>query len=181
MAGHVSASCLGVVMGREAKTIPRVLIVDDEADILELLELALVRMGLEVVRATGVQQAKQRLDAQGFDLCLTDMRMPDGDGLEVVRHIAERRLDVPVAVITAHGNLENAVAVLKAGAFDYLSKPVALEQLRALVNAALKLPQPSLPVRDGVRTLLGSSAAMERVRDLIERVARSQAPVHICG
>src|SRR5512135_542030 len=181
MAGHVSGSCLGVVMGREAKAIPRVLIVDDEADILELLELALVRMGLEVVRATGVQQAKQRLDAQGFDLCLTDMRMPDGDGLEVVRHIAERRLDVPVAVITAHGNLENAVAVLKAGAFDYLSKPVALDQLRTLVTSALRLPAANAVMKEGERTLLGNSPAMAQVRELIGRVARSQAPVHISG
>src|SRR5512142_478966 len=127
-------------MSLEARAIPRVLVVDDEADILELLELALVRMGLEVVRASGVQQAKQCLDSQNFDLCLTDMRMPDGDGLEVIRHISECRLDVPVAVITAHGNLENAVAVLKAGAFDYLSKPVALDQLRTLVTSALRLP-----------------------------------------
>src|SRR5512146_2691300 len=125
MAGRVSASYLGAVMSLKAGTIARVLVVDDEPDILELLELALLRMGLEVVRAGGVHQARQCLDADSFDLCLTDMRMPDGDGLDVVRYIAERRLDVPVAVITAHGNLENAVAVLKAGAFDYLSKPVA--------------------------------------------------------
>ncbi len=160
--------------------IPRVLIVDDEPDILELLELALVRMGLEVVRASGVRQAVQRLGAQKFDLCLTDMRMPDGEGLEVVRHIAEHNLDVPVAVITAHGNLENAVAVLKAGAFDYLSKPVALDQLRSLVNSALRLPG----ARDkaaGGSLLLGDSPAMRQVRDLVERVARSQAPVHISG
>jgi two-component system response regulator PilR (NtrC family) len=99
----------------------------------------------------------------------------------VVRHIAARHADVPVAVITAHGNMENAVTVLKAGAFDYLSKPVSLEQLRALVKAALKLPQTSVPVRDGVRMLLGRSPSMEKVRDLIERVARSQAPIHISG
>jgi len=159
----------------------RVLVVDDEPDILELLELALVRMGLLVEHATNVRDALQQLDNNHYDLCLTDMRLPDGDGLEVVRHIAAHHADVPVAVITAHGNMENAVSVLKAGAFDYLSKPVALEQLRALVKAALKLPQPSAAVRDGVRTLLGSSVAMEKVRDLIERVARSQAPVHISG
>ena len=127
-------------MSHKLKNMPRVLVVDDEADILELLELTLVRMGLEVVRASGVGQAKECLDSNGFDLCLTDMRMPDGEGLEVVRYIADRGLDVPVAVITAHGNLENAVAVLKAGAFDYLSKPVALDQLRTLVNSALRLP-----------------------------------------
>ncbi len=161
-------------------TIPRVLIVDDEPDILELLELALVRMGLEVERASGVRQAIQCLDAQTFDLCLTDMRMPDGEGLEVVRHIAERGLDVPVAVITAHGNLENAVAVLKAGAFDYLSKPVALDQLRSLVNSALRLPAHDKATA-GASSLLGNSPAMRQVRDLVERVARSQAPVHISG
>jgi len=159
----------------------RVLVVDDEPDILELLELALVRSGLEVARATNVREALQQLDSTAFSLCLTDMRLPDGDGLEVVRHIAAHHAGVPVAVITAHGNMENAVLVLKAGAFDYLSKPVALEQLRALVKAALKLPQPSVEVREGVRTLLGRSPSMEKVRDLIERVARSQAPVHISG
>jgi len=159
----------------------RVLVVDDEPDILELLELALVRMGLLVEHATNVHEALQQLDSKHYDLCLTDMRLPDGDGLEVVRHIVARNMNLPVAVITAHGNMENAISVLKAGAFDYLSKPVALEQLRALVKAALKLPQPSVAVRDGVRTLLGRSPAMEKVRDLIERVARSQAPVHISG
>ena len=159
----------------------RVLVVDDEPDILELLELALLRMGLEVERATNVREALQQLDSQPFNLCLTDMRLPDGEGLEVVRHIVTRNMAVPVAVITAHGNMENAISVLKAGAFDYLSKPLALEQLRALVKAALKLPQPAAAVREGVRTLLGHSPAMEKVRDLIERVARSQAPVHISG
>jgi two-component system response regulator PilR (NtrC family) len=168
-------------MKREAKGVPRVLVVDDEADILELLELTLVRMGLEVERASGVQEAKQRLDRGKFDLCLTDMRMPDGDGLEVVRHITEQGLDVPVAVITAHGNLENAVAVLKAGAFDYLSKPVALDQLRSLVSSALRLPAAATPGKPGGRVLLGTSPAMEQVRELIGRVARSQAPVHITG
>ncbi len=168
-------------MSPKARAIPRVLVVDDEADILELLELTLVRMGLEVVRASGVQQAKQCLDAQSFDLCLTDMRMPDGEGLEVVRHIAERGMDVPVAVITAHGNLENAVAVLKAGAFDYLSKPVALDQLRTLVTSALRLPSQEAVAKEGEGTLLGNSPAMAQVRELIGRVARSQAPVHISG
>ncbi len=168
-------------MSLRAKAVPRVLIVDDEADILELLELTLLRMGLEVVRASGVKQAKERLDAESFDLCLTDMRMPDGDGLEVVRHIGESGLDVPVAVITAHGNLENAVAVLKAGAFDYLSKPVALDQLRTLVASALKLPRSSEMEKDGEGVLLGSSPAMAQIRELINRVARSQAPVHISG
>jgi two-component system response regulator PilR (NtrC family) len=161
---------------------PRVLVVDDEPDILELLELALVRMGLEVDRASNVKEALRQLAGTRYDLCLTDMRLPDGEGLEVVRHIAEQHAEVPVAVITAHGNMENAISVLKAGAFDYLSKPVALEQLRAMVKAALKLPQPAVQSGSGgAWMLLGRSPAMEKVRALIERVARSQAPVHISG
>ena len=161
--------------------VTRVLVVDDEPDILELLELALLRMGLQVERAANVSEALQKLDSKSYSLCLTDMRLPDGDGLEVVRYIAAHHANVPVAVITAHGNMENAVSVLKAGAFDYLSKPVALKQLRTLVKSALKLPQSAIPVREGVRVLIGHSAAMEKVRDLIERVARSQASVHISG
>ena len=157
---------------------PLVLLVDDEPDILELLEMTLLKMGLRVDKAINVSQALARLSEGRYDLCLTDMRMPDGDGLQIVQHIAQRNLDVPVAVITAHGNMENAISVLKAGAFDYLAKPVALEQLRSLVKAALNLPQPS-PERD--RTLLGQSPAMQKVRDLIARVARTQAPVHISG
>ncbi|HXU93482.1 MAG TPA: sigma-54 dependent transcriptional regulator [Gallionella sp.] len=157
---------------------PCVLLVDDEPDILELLELALSKMGLEVERAANVREALAKLASRRYDLCLTDMRMPDGDGLQVVQHIAQRNLDVPVAVITAHGNLENAIIALKAGAFDYLAKPVSLDQLRALVKSALNLPQ---AVSSNGKALLGSSPAMQKVRDLIGRVARSQAPVHISG
>ena len=155
-----------------------VLLVDDEPDILELLELALHKMGLEVDKAGNVREALAKLAARRYDLCLTDMRLPDGDGLQVVQHIAQHNLDVPVAVITAHGNMENAVTALKAGAFDYLSKPVSLDQLRALVKSALNLPQAG---PSGDKMLLGHSAAMQKVRDLIKRVARSQAPVHISG
>ena len=154
------------------------LLVDDEPDILELLELALRKMGLEVDRAVNVREALAKLAARRYDLCLTDMRLPDGDGLQVVQHITQRNLDVPVAVITAHGNMENAVAALKAGAFDYLSKPVSLDQLRALVKSALKFPQAG---PSGDKMLLGHSSAMQKVRELIKRVARSQAPVHISG
>jgi two-component system, NtrC family, response regulator PilR len=157
---------------------PSVLLVDDEPDILELLELALRKMGLEVDKAGNVREALAKLAARRYDLCLTDMRLPDGDGLQVVQHIAQRNLDVPVAVITAHGNMENAVTALKAGAFDYLSKPVSLDQLRALVKSALNLPQAG---PSGDKMLLGHSPAMQKVRDLIKRVARSQAPVHISG
>ena len=157
---------------------PRVLLVDDEPDILELLELALHKMGLEVDKAGNVQEAINKLATRVYDLCLTDMRLPDGDGLQVVRHIAERNLDIPVAVITAHGNMGNAVTALKTGAFDYLSKPVSLEQLRALVKSALNLPRLDVV---GDKILLGNSPAMQKIRDLIARVARSQAPVHING
>jgi len=155
-----------------------VLLIDDEHDILELLELALQKMGLEVDKAANVREALAALAARRYDLCLTDMRLPDGDGLQVVQHISQRNPEVPVAVITAHGNMENAVTALKAGAFDYLSKPVALDQLRALVKSALNLP---IPGTSGEKMLLGHSQAMEKVRDLINRVARSQAPVHISG
>ncbi|HEY5994955.1 MAG TPA: sigma-54 dependent transcriptional regulator [Gallionellaceae bacterium] len=166
---------------RVRESAARVLIVDDEKDLLDLLELALSRMGLGVGRAATVKEALRQLDSKKFSLCLTDMRLPDGDGLEVVNHVASHHADVPVAVITAHGNMENAISVLKAGAFDYLSKPVALDQLRALVKSALKLPQsPAAASQDGP-VLLGKSPAMESVRGLIERVARSQAPVHISG
>jgi len=165
-----------------ARHLPRVLVVDDEPDILELLELTLLRMGLEVERANNVGEALRLLSSHSYNLCLTDMRMPDGEGLDIVRYITEHNLDVPVAVITAHGNLDNAVAALKAGAFDYLSKPVALDQLRAVVNAALSLPIPvEITQSETTRVLLGRSAAMEQVRELIGRVARSQAPVHISG
>src|SRR3989338_5214513 len=157
---------------------PAALLVDDEPDILELLELALLKMGLKVDTAGNVREALAKLTACRYDLCLTDMRMSDGDGLQVVQHIMQNNLDVPVAVITAHGNMENAVTALKAGAFDYLAKPVSLDQLRALVKSALKLPQTVVP--DG-KALLGHSPAMQRVRDLIKRVARSHAPVHISG
>lgn len=157
---------------------PCILIVDDEPDILELLEMTLLKMGLMVDRATHVAGALEKLAHRRYDLCLTDMRMSDGDGLQVVQYITQHNLDIPVAVITAHGNMENAITVLKAGAFDYLAKPVSLSQLRALVKSALSLPQ-AAPASDKV--LLGHSPAMQKVRDLIERVARSQAPVHVSG
>src|SRR5438876_8381472 len=158
---------------------PKVLVVDDEPDLLELLELTLSRMGLDTTRAQSVGEAKGLLDSQAFDLCLTDMRLPDGEGLAVVEHISSKGLDVPVAVITAFGSAENAVAALKAGAFDYLAKPVALEQLRALVKQALKVPEKAAVPSS--YQLLGTSPAIMQVRDMIERLAKSQAPVFITG
>jgi two-component system response regulator PilR (NtrC family) len=160
----------------------RVLVVDDEADIRELLDLTLARMGLQADCVGTLQDARRLLSEQRYHLCLTDMRLPDGEGIELVRHIGESLRDLPVAVITAHGSMDNAVCALKAGAFDYLSKPVSLEQLRALIKSALDLSAPTTTVCDaGGYSLLGDSAVMEQVRTLIERVARSQAPVHITG
>ena len=159
---------------------PVVLIVDDEADILELLELTLLRMGLNVERALRVREALGLLQSRHFDLCLTDMRLPDGSGMELVEHIGSHCADLPVAVITAHGSTENAVAALKAGAFDYLSKPVSLDQLRTLVKSALSLPQAAAQ-RPGQPTLLGESPAIAQVREMIDKVARSQAPVYLSG
>jgi two-component system response regulator PilR (NtrC family) len=166
-------------MPRKIRGQPRVLIVDDEPDLLELLELTLSRMGLDPIRAGTVAEAIRLLEREPFDLCLTDMRLPDGEGLRVVEFINTKGLDVPVAVITAFGSAVNAVAALKAGAFDYLSKPVALEQLRALVKQALKVQE--TPQMAAGQQLLGDSPAMQQVRSLIERLARSQAPVFING
>ena len=164
----------GAVAGRN------VLIVDDEADILELLELTLLRMGLGVERAEDLASATKLLQTRHFDLCLTDMRLPDGDGLELVRYIDTHCDDLPVAVITAHGSAENAVAALKAGAFDYIAKPVSLEQLRTLVKSALSLAQPA-DDKPGDDQLLGGSEAMSQVRQLIDKLSRSEAPVYISG
>ena len=158
----------------------RVLVVDDEPDIRELLELTLAKMGLGVDSAGSIAEAKERLRATRYQLCLTDMRLPDGEGLELVRHIAGLAGDLPVAVITAYGSAENAVAALKAGAFDYVSKPVGLEQLRTLVKSALSLPGRNAAAPAG-QQLLGESPPMREVRDLIAKLARTQAPVYITG
>jgi two-component system response regulator PilR (NtrC family) len=166
----------------ERRNSPRsaqVLVVDDEPDIRELLELTLTKMGLGVQAVGSIADAKERLKAERYDLCLTDMRLGDGEGLELVRHIAASAADLPVAVITAHGSTENAVAALKAGAFDYVSKPVGLEQLRALVKSALSLPDRTEP--SGGRQLLGASAPLAAVREMLGKLARTQAPVHISG
>ena len=158
-----------------------VLVVDDEADIRELLELTLVRMGLAVESAASVAEAHTLLDAKQFDLCLTDMRLPDGEGLDLVRYIGEHCSDLPVAVITAYGSAENAVAALKAGAFDYLSKPVSLGDLRTLVRSALKLPRRASAAKPARQQLLGDSPPMQQARDMIYKLARSQAPVYVGG
>ncbi|MEK7876930.1 MAG: sigma-54 dependent transcriptional regulator [Pseudomonadota bacterium] len=166
----------------------RVLIVDDEADIRELLSLTLQRMGLDTDCAASESEAVQLMQKQGYDLCLTDMRLPDGDGLKLLAHIGANYASTPVAVITAYGSAENAVAALKAGAFDYLAKPVSLKQLRALVHSALKLSSADQQ-RKGTEggdpqqlpQLLGESKLMMRTRQTIDKLARSQAPIHISG
>jgi len=158
----------------------RVLVVDDEPDIRELLELTLTKMGLGVDSAGSIGEAKERLRATRYQLCLTDMRLPDGEGVELVRHIAGLAGDLPVAVITAYGSAENAVAALKAGAFDYVSKPVGLEQLRTLVKSALSLPERGEAAAHG-EPLLGDSPMLAQVRSTIAKLARTQAPVHIAG
>lgn len=161
----------------------KVLVVDDEADIRELLDLTLARMGLSCDCAANLQEARALLGGSTrYRLCLTDMRLPDGEGIELVRYIAEHCQDLPVAVITAHGSMENAVVALKAGAFDYLAKPVSLDQLRALVKSAIDLPvSASTQSLTATVGLFGQSPAIQQARELIERVARSQAPVYITG
>lgn len=166
-------------------SVPVILIVDDESDILELLELTLARMGMEVKRAMNINDAKHMLALHHFDLCLTDMRLPDGEGLELVQHIVNSSADLPVAVITAHGTTENAVAALKTGAFDYLAKPVSLQQLRSLVKSALNLPplknKTSSVFEDEESMLLGESLPMLQLRSMVVKLSRSQAPVYISG
>jgi len=161
-------------------TAPTILIIDDEPDLLDLVEITLARMGLNVDRAGSVADALARLGSGRYDLCLTDMRLPDGNGLDIVKRIAQDWPHLPVAVITAFGSAENAVAALKAGAFDYLAKPVSLDQLRALVKTALKVPDMA-SVAPGELRLIGESGAMCQIRTLIDKLARSQAPVFISG
>ena len=160
---------------------PLTLIVDDEPDIRELLELTLGRMNIDTRSAANLSDARALLAENHFDLCLTDMRLPDGDGLELVETIQIDYPELPVAVITAHGNMETAVQALKVGAFDFVSKPVDLQILRNLVNSALKLGD--FPKRDrrSRDTLLGDSAVMQTIRSTIAKLARSQAPVYISG
>jgi two-component system response regulator PilR (NtrC family) len=160
---------------------PTALVVDDEPDIRELLSITLERMDVSARVCADLESAKQLFAKDQFDLCLTDMRLPDGDGLDLVEWLQREVPGTPVAVITAHGSVEAAVRALKLGAFDFVSKPLDLNDLRKLVTAALKLRRiapPRAAVTDG---LVGTSPAIERVRTMIAKVARSQAPVHISG
>ena len=166
---------------------PRVLVIDDEEDIRELLDMTLARMGLPADCAGTVAEAKRFLEKERYSLCLTDMRLPDGEGLEIVRLVNSQYGETPVAVITAFGSTDNAVAALKAGAFDYLAKPVALDQLRSLIKSAINLPQPGSTkgtpqnATGEAGQLIGISPAMTAVREMIGKLARSQAPVYISG
>src|ERR1700691_4376752 len=157
-----------------------VLVVDDEPDLIELVSLTLSRMNLATDSAADLAGARARLNERRFDLCLTDMRLPDGDGLDLVAWIHQQHPELPVAVITAHGNVESAVRALKLGAFDFVSKPLDLGVLRKLVAQAIKLADrsgPTAPSPANGPRLLGHSAGMSALRELIARVARSQAPV----
>jgi two-component system response regulator PilR (NtrC family) len=163
------------------------LIVDDEPDICELLEITLLRMGIDAQSVYDLNSARDALETAAFDLCLTDMRLPDGNGIDLVHHISQHYPHLPVAMITAHGNMESAILALKAGAFDFVSKPVDLDVLRKLVEKAVKLGRPQTQERDSAEQttepvlLLGQSKVMEQVRTLISKLSRSQAPVYISG
>ena len=161
---------------------PRALIIDDEPDIRELLSITLERMNLEVTTAGTTTAGLNALRSGTFALCLTDMKLPDGDGLSIVEWIQKNKPHTPVAVITAHGNVETAVRALKLGAFDFISKPLDLAALRRLIAATLKLGESGERASEiPAIKLLGRSRAMEQLREMIERVSRSQSPVHIYG
>ena len=164
------------------KKINKALIVDDEPDIRELLEITLARMNIECKSAANLSESYGLLNNNSFDLCLTDMRLPDGSGIELITHIQQHSPQLPVAMITAHGNMESAVEALKAGAFDFVSKPVDLTILRDLVSSALKLE--SKPAKTEIPLgprLLGKSKSIEETRNKINKLSRSQAPVYISG
>ena len=158
------------------------LIVDDEPDIRELLELTLGRMDINTRSAANLEEAHSLLASEKFDICLTDMRLPDGNGIDLVRHIQQLDINLPTAVITAYGSMETAVDALKAGAFDFVSKPVDLTVLRNLINSVLKLSDSAHPRdRRSRDTLLGESQVMRNIRSTIAKLSRSQAPVYISG
>lgn len=156
-----------------------VLLVDDEPDILQLLEITLTRMDLKTLQATSLEAARKILETTTPDLCLTDMKLPDGNGLTLIDLIQHRYPDVPVAMITAHGSVESAIEALKLGAFDFVTKPLAVDKLRDLVGHALQIGQSHSD--DSTQELIGDSPLIKSLRDQIRRVARSQAPIHIRG
>jgi two-component system response regulator PilR (NtrC family) len=162
-------------------TTQTVLIVDDEPDILQLLDITLNRMGLKTCSAADLKTAHAALVEHSIDLCLTDMNLPDGNGISLVEHIQLEHPDIPVAMITAHGSVETAIAALKAGAFDFISKPIELKRLRNLVTTALKLAPSPTAEDDSTPSLIGETAGILELRAQVARLARSQAPVYISG
>jgi len=162
---------------------PQALVIDDEPDILELVTMTLSGMDIDCVGVENIAQAEQALRQQSFDLCLTDMRLPDGNGLDLVRNIQQSNPDLPVAVITAHGNMDVAVQALKLGAFDFVSKPVKLRVLRELIGTALKLSPNKSEKKDrrSRHRLLGETDVIKALRGKVAKLARSQAPVYISG
>ena len=159
-----------------------VLIVDDEPDIRELLDITLSRMGLQTHSAATLEEAKELVARVQPDLCLTDMRLPDGNGISLVQYIQQEFPHIPVAMITAHGSVETAISALKAGAFDFISKPVELENLRRLISSALQLQADTSQAQDALdQGMIGSAPVIQTLRQQISRLARSQAPVHIHG
>lgn len=162
-------------------TIPTALIIDDEPDIRELLEITLGRMNLQTRSACNVKEAYQWLAREPFALCLTDMRLPDGTGLDIIEFVQKNHSQMPIAMITAYGCVETATQALKAGAFDFITKPVDLVRLRELVNSALRLREPHVAAQITEGPLLGQSRPMQKLREKIDKLARSQAPVYISG
>jgi two-component system response regulator PilR (NtrC family) len=160
------------------------LIVDDETDILDLVSITCARMDIGTLTASNLAEAHRLLGGHRFDFCLTDMRLPDGDGTDLVRHIAEHHPDTPVAMITAYGDMDTAVTAMKAGAFDFVSKPLDLRILRDLIGAALRLQSPPTISPDSETPesgLLGTSPQMNELRTMIHKLARNQAPVFVSG
>lgn len=155
------------------------LVIDDEPDIRELLEITLGRMGIDTESASNLSQASEMIAAKAYDLCLTDMRLPDGNGIDFVKKVQKEYPNMPIAVITAHGNMDTAIEAMKAGAFDFISKPVELEDLRKITSAALRLQ--SQPAGKSSPDLLGEAASFQSLKKKIVKLARSQAPVFISG
>jgi two-component system response regulator PilR (NtrC family) len=162
-------------------TTQTILIVDDEPDILQLLDITLSRMGLNTRAAGNIAEARRALADRAIDLCLTDMNLPDGNGISLVEHIQAEYPEVPVAMITAHGSVETAITALKAGAFDFISKPIELKRLRSLINTALKLAPGPREEDDSGPSLIGETPAVLELRSQVAKLARSQAPVYISG
>lgn len=160
-------------------TEPLALVIDDEPDICQLLEITLKRMSIKTMSSSNILQAKKLLKTKKFDLCLTDMRLPDGDGLDLVVFVQENYPNLPIAVITAHGNMETAIKALKFGAFDFISKPIDLSNLRDIVSSAIKVN--TIGDKINAELLVGKSEAIEHLRQKIAKLARSQAPIYISG